>query len=99
MRILGDKYVMSEFRAHRNVDNPVHIVGFLSEWQSYAQQVEGDSWRGEKMDKSKIDKMSGEFCSCLALGRAFHIGRRCGVEVLMMLEREQISRSGSYTSL
>ena len=26
----------------------------------YAQQIEGDSWRGEKMDKTKIDKMSGE---------------------------------------
>lgn len=26
MRILGDEYVGSEFRAHRNVENPVHIV-------------------------------------------------------------------------
>lgn len=59
MRVLGDKYVMAEFRAHRNVDNPVHIVGFLSEWQMYVQSIEGDAWRGEKMDKSKIDKMSG----------------------------------------
>jgi hypothetical protein len=25
----------------------------------YAQQIEGDSWRGEKLDKGKIDKMSG----------------------------------------
>jgi len=60
MRVLGDKYVMSEFRAHRDIDNPVHIVGFLSEWQRYAQSIEGDAWKGEKMDKSKIDKMSGE---------------------------------------
>lgn len=64
MRVLGDKYIMSEFRAHRDTENPVHIVGFLSEWQSYAQQIEGGSWIGEKMDKSKIDKMSGE-CSYL----------------------------------
>lgn len=27
MRLLGDEYVKSEFRAHRNVENPVHIVG------------------------------------------------------------------------
>lgn len=27
MRLLGDEYVKSEFRAHRNIDNPVHIVG------------------------------------------------------------------------
>lgn len=59
MRILGDKYVISEFRAHRNIDNPIHIIGFLTEWQTYAQQIEGDSWRGEKMDRNKIDKMSG----------------------------------------
>ena len=39
----------------------MHIVGFLSEWQRYAQMIEGDSWRGEKMDKTKVDKMSGEF--------------------------------------
>ena len=26
----------------------------------YAQQLEGDSWKDAKMDKSKIDKMSGQ---------------------------------------
>jgi hypothetical protein len=26
MRMLGDQYVKSEFRAHRNVENPMHIV-------------------------------------------------------------------------
>ena len=25
----------------------------------YAQKVEGDAWKGEKLDKGKIDKMSG----------------------------------------
>ena len=25
-RVIGDMYVKSEFRAHRDVDNPVHIV-------------------------------------------------------------------------
>ncbi|KAK4497338.1 hypothetical protein PRZ48_011789 [Zasmidium cellare] len=60
MRLLGDEYIKSEFRAHRSTDNPVHIVGFLTEWQTYAQQIEGDTWRGEKMDKSKVDKMSDQ---------------------------------------
>lgn len=60
MRVLGDEYIKSEFRAHRNVENPMHIIGFLSEWQSYAQQIEGENWRGEKMDKGKIDKMNGK---------------------------------------
>jgi hypothetical protein len=26
MRILGDSYVKNEFRAHRDVENPLHIV-------------------------------------------------------------------------
>ena len=25
-RMLGDMYIKSEFRAHRNVENPIHIV-------------------------------------------------------------------------
>ncbi|KAL8715906.1 MAG: hypothetical protein Q9220_000573 [cf. Caloplaca sp. 1 TL-2023] len=60
MRVLGDEYVKSEYRAHRNVENPIHIVGFLKEWQMYAQQIEGDSWMGDKLDPEKIDKMSDQ---------------------------------------
>lgn len=26
MRVLGDQYIKAEFRAHRNVDNPAHLV-------------------------------------------------------------------------
>ena len=26
MRLLGDEYIKSEFRSHRNVENPMHIV-------------------------------------------------------------------------
>ena len=74
-RVLGDMYVKAEFRAHKDIDNPVQIVspcmhargstiwllkiGFLSEWQMYAQTLQGDSWKGDKMDKTKVDKMSG----------------------------------------
>ncbi|KAL1993487.1 hypothetical protein VTN49DRAFT_3436 [Thermomyces lanuginosus] len=60
MRLLGDEYVKNEFRAHRNIDNPIHIVGFLTEWQLYAQKLEGDEWKGEKLDQAKLDKMSDE---------------------------------------
>ncbi|CAD6504131.1 BgTH12-05868 [Blumeria graminis f. sp. triticale] len=60
MRVLGDEYVKSEFRAHRNIDNPVHIIGFLTEWQLYAQKLEGNSWIGEKMDPTKVEKMSDQ---------------------------------------
>lgn len=34
-------------------------IGFLTEWQMYAQKLEGDHWKGEKMDVGKIEKMSG----------------------------------------
>jgi hypothetical protein len=35
-------------------------IGFLTEWQMYAQKLEGDSWIGERMDIGKIEKMSGK---------------------------------------
>lgn len=28
MRLLGDEYIKSEYRSHRNVENPMHIVSF-----------------------------------------------------------------------
>ncbi|KAK7192948.1 hypothetical protein DPSP01_005157 [Paraphaeosphaeria sporulosa] len=59
-RTLGDLYVKKEFRAHKDIDNPVHIVGFLSEWQMYAQQLSGDAWKDAKMDSAKVDKMSDQ---------------------------------------
>ena len=29
MRLLGDEYIKSEFRAHRSVENPMHIVRLI----------------------------------------------------------------------
>ena len=60
MRILGDKYAASEFRAHREVENPLHIVGFLTEWQRYAQELEGEGegWRGGKFGGERLGRMS-----------------------------------------
>ncbi|KAK3383737.1 hypothetical protein B0T24DRAFT_673575 [Lasiosphaeria ovina] len=60
MRVLGDEYVKAEFRAHRAVENPIHLIGFLTEWQLYAQKIEGESWVGEKLDQAKLAKMSDE---------------------------------------
>ena len=59
-RVLGDQYIKSEFRAHRNVENPLHIVGFLTEWQLYAQKLEGDAWHEEKLEQAKVEKMNDE---------------------------------------
>ena len=38
----------------------LYQIGFLTEWQMYAQKIEGDSWKGERLDVGKIDKMSGK---------------------------------------
>jgi hypothetical protein len=34
MRAMGDDYVKSEFKRHKDIDNPAHIVGFVSQWTS-----------------------------------------------------------------
>ena len=40
----------------------------MTEWQFYAQKLEGDAWAGDKLDKAKVDKMSGEFLFLLFPG-------------------------------
>lgn len=42
------------------IKSNISQIGFLTEWQLYAQKLEGDMWRGEKLDKGKIDKMSDQ---------------------------------------
>ncbi|KAF3172005.1 acetate non-utilizing protein 9 [Orbilia oligospora] len=59
-RALGDHYVRDEWRKHKDVENPVHIIAFLTEWQLYAQHLEGETWRDAKLDMSKLDKMSDD---------------------------------------
>ena len=59
-RVLGDLYLKAEFRQHRNIENPLHIVGFLTEWQQYGQQLEGDDWKGQKIDPGLLDKLSDQ---------------------------------------
>lgn len=59
-RIFGDEYVRAEFRRHKDIDNPLHIVGFLTQWQLYAQQLDGDDWKGKKLEREVIDKLSDQ---------------------------------------
>ncbi|KAG0226308.1 acetate non-utilizing protein 9 [Actinomortierella wolfii] len=42
-RILGDGYVKAEFHRHKNVDNPLYIVGFLEQWQQYLDHIVSSS--------------------------------------------------------
>ncbi|ORZ22222.1 hypothetical protein BCR42DRAFT_405743 [Absidia repens] len=43
MRSMGDDYVKSEFRRHKSIDNPVHIIGFVSQWQEYLELLKSQT--------------------------------------------------------
>ncbi|KAG0255231.1 acetate non-utilizing protein 9 [Mortierella polycephala] len=43
LRILGDGYVKAEFHRHKDVENPLYIVGFLEQWQDYLNHVVSSS--------------------------------------------------------
>jgi len=61
MRILGDDYIKSEFRRVRKTDNPLHIIGFLSQWCQYLDELNGDpSFRGRKLEPEAFEKLSSE---------------------------------------
>ncbi|EDR03989.1 uncharacterized protein LACBIDRAFT_185737 [Laccaria bicolor S238N-H82] len=64
MRSLGDAYVKSEYRRHRETTNPVHIIGFLSQWKMYLdglpQGEEAKNFKGKKLDHTVFEKMSSE---------------------------------------
>ncbi|KAL9113952.1 MAG: hypothetical protein Q9227_002086 [Pyrenula ochraceoflavens] len=59
-RVFGDTYVKAEFRRHRDIENPLHVIGFLTEWQLYAQKLEGDEWKGEQLDKTFVERLSDQ---------------------------------------
>lgn len=59
-RVFGDTYLKAEFRRHRDIENPLHIVGFLTEWQQYGQMLEGDDWKERKIDTGLLDKLSDQ---------------------------------------
>lgn len=39
-RVFGDTYIKAEFRRHRGIENPLHIVGFLQQWQTYGEMLD-----------------------------------------------------------
>ena len=54
-----------EFRRHRDIDNPLHIIGFLSQWKMYLDVIPKDresanQWRGRKLDPTVFEKVN--FC-------------------------------------
>jgi len=64
MRSLGDDYVKAEFRRHKDVTDPGYIIGFLSQWKVYLDQIpvgpEADRFRGKRLDPTVFEKLSEE---------------------------------------
>ena len=59
-RELGDQYVKSEFKLHKNTDNPLYIVGFLASWQDYLQMISRGQWTEGTLSADLLEKMSPE---------------------------------------
>jgi hypothetical protein len=85
-RLIGDDYVKAEFRRTKDTENPVHIIGFLSQWQvsswdemcslqQYCQQVEGEHWKEPKVDTDLLEKMSDEQIGQVTLESGISNGR------------------------
>lgn len=49
-RIFGDTYLKAEFRRHRDIENPLHIVGFLQQWQTYGEMLDRKPAEGQGAD-------------------------------------------------
>ena len=51
----------SEFRRHKDVTNPVYIMGFLTQWNVYLDQLPADAdnhpYRGQKLDPTIFEKV------------------------------------------
>ncbi|PWY99062.1 acetate non-utilizing protein 9, mitochondrial [Testicularia cyperi] len=65
MRAVGDNYIKDEFRRHQSIDNPLQIIGFLSSWKMYLDQLEvtqgkPGGFRGQRLDPQLLEKMSDE---------------------------------------
>lgn len=50
-----------EFRKHKGVTNPVYVMGFLTQWKMYLDQLpacsNGHSYKGKKLDPTVFEKV------------------------------------------
>ncbi len=55
---------LAEFRRHKETTNKVHIIGFLSQWKLYLDQLPagpdgGKAFRGIPLDPTTLEKVRG----------------------------------------
>lgn len=56
MRILGDKYVRSEFKLHKPVTNPAQLESFFVAWEEYLDQMLRTARRRDSVSSGTLDQ-------------------------------------------
>ncbi|CAD6614657.1 BBL_G0013430.mRNA.1.CDS.1 [Saccharomyces cerevisiae] len=59
-REMGDQYVRNEFKLHKDINNPLHIVGFLASWQDYLNMISNGGWKDATLSSETLEKLSPE---------------------------------------
>lgn len=57
---MGDQYVRNEFKLHKDIDNPLHVVGFLASWQDYLHMISNNKWKDATLSSETLEKLSPE---------------------------------------
>jgi len=68
-RELGNLYVKEEFKAHKNTDNPLYIVGFLTSWQDYLNMITNGQWKEKQLSSDQLSKMSPDQVNQVCIGK------------------------------
>ncbi|KAF9348915.1 acetate non-utilizing protein 9 [Mortierella sp. AD094] len=73
-RILGDGYVKAEFHRHKDVENPLYIVGFLEQWQEYLNHILSASPNQQQSQQKEITTTSPSSASSISGSAAVAAG-------------------------
>lgn len=60
------RFTATEFHRHREVTNPLHVMGFLTQWKMYLDELPHDPTiqNFKKLDPTVFEKV--DFCLCSA---------------------------------
>ncbi|KAK4054044.1 hypothetical protein OIO90_003689 [Microbotryomycetes sp. JL221] len=83
MRVMGDEYVKAEFRRTKTTDNPLYIVGFLSEWKKYLDHHEQQLVEYLAQEKGQVESEDD---------RIKRIGKKLPEGVLEQLSADQLGQ-------
>lgn len=54
---------LKEFRRHKETTNPAYVIGFLTQWKMYLDEIpkdkeSGSQWKGRRLDPTIFEKVS-----------------------------------------